>query len=268
MTRNYRFQNIARSRIATFDTFDVGLHRHHINALLEFDVTESRAKLRELRRTGTSVSFNAWLIRVIGIVMKKHPEAAAYLCSKKRLIIFDDINVSMIVEKKIGDFRVPIPLVIEKANEKSALEISQEIERAKKQVLDSDDIVLEKQSAFYQRLYYFLPGFLRRLFWKLLLRNPRAAFKSMGNVAVTSVGMIGRINGWFIHKSVHPVSFGVGSILKKPVVIDNEVKIREILNMTILVDHDVTDGAPMVRFLEDLTDFLESGKEASDQDIA
>jgi len=44
-------------------------------------------------------------------------------------------------------------------------------------------------------------------------------------------------------------------------VTDNEIKIREILNMTILVDHDVIDGAPMVRFLNDLTNYLETGKE-------
>jgi pyruvate/2-oxoglutarate dehydrogenase complex dihydrolipoamide acyltransferase (E2) component len=83
----------------------------------------------------------------------------------------------------------------------------------------------------------------------------------MGNVMITSVGMIGRINGWFIHTSVHPLSFGIGSILKKPVVIDNEIKIREILNMTILVDHDVIDGAQMVRFLKELTRQIESGEE-------
>jgi len=266
MTKNYRFQNIVRSRIATFDIFDVGLQKHHINAMLEFDVTESRAKLREMRRKGTSVSFNAWLIKVIGLVLRNHPEAAAYLYSKKRLIIFNDINVSMIVEKKTGDSRVPVPLVIEKVNEKSALEITQEIERAKNQVLSPDDIVLQKQTDSYQRLYYSLPGFVRRLFWRMLLKNPKAAYKTMGNVAVTSIGMIGRINGWFIHKSVHPVSFGIGSVLKKPVVIDNEIKIREILNMTILVDHDVIDGAPMVRLLEDLTDYLETGKEIYNTD--
>ena len=100
-----------------------------------------------------------------------------------------------------------------------------------------------------------------RLFWKVLLVNPKSAFRTMGNVGITSVGMMGKINGWFIHKSVHPISFGVGSVLKKPVVIDNEVKIREILNMTILVDHDVIDGAPMVRFLNDLTNCIETGEE-------
>ncbi len=261
MTTNYRFQKIIRSRIATFDIFDVGMRKHHISAMLEFDVTESRAKLRELRKKGINVSFNAWLLKIIGSVLEQHPEAAAYFYNKKKLIIFDDINISMIVEKLIGDVKVPMPLVIEKVNKKTALEITREIEKAKGLELNPDDIVLEKQSAAYQRLYYHMPGFLRRLFWKILLKSPKAAYRTMGNVSVTSIGMIGRINGWFVHKSVHPVSFGVGSVLKKPVVINNEVKIREILNMTILVDHDVIDGAPMVRLLDDLTNFIETGKE-------
>lgn len=261
MTTNYRFQKIIRSRIATFDIFDVGMRKHHISAMLEFDVTESRAKLRELRKKGINVSFNAWLLKIIGSVLEQHPEAAAYFYNKKKLIIFDDINISMIVEKLIGDVKVPMPLVIEKVNKKTALEITREIEKAKGLELNPDDIVLEKQSAAYQRLYYHMPGFLRRLFWKILLKSPKAAYRTMGNVSVTSIGMIGKINGWFLHKSVHPVSFGVGSVLKKPVVINNEVKIREILNMTILVDHDVIDGAPMVRLLDDLTNFIETGKE-------
>ena len=263
MTSSYRYEKIARSRIATFDVFAIGLLKHHISAMLEFDVTESRAKLRYLRKQGINVSFNAWIIKVVSSVLQKHPEASAYLYNKKKLIIFDDINISVIVEKKIGGVKVPIPLVIEKTNEKSALEISQEIEKAKSQELTGNDIVLRKQSTAYERFYYHLPGFLRRLFWILLLKNPKSAYKRMGNAVITSVGMIGKINGWFIHKSVHPISFGIGSVLMKPVVIDNEIKIREILNMTILVDHDVIDGAPMVRFLDDLINFIETGKETN-----
>ncbi|MGM0498153.1 MAG: 2-oxo acid dehydrogenase subunit E2 [Bacteroidota bacterium] len=37
------------------------------------------------------------------------------------------------------------------------------------------------------------------------------------------------------------------------------MKIREILNMTILIDHDVIDGAYMVRFLKELTRNIEMG---------
>ena len=78
---------------------------------------------------------------MIGSVLKEHPEAAAYFYNKKKIIIFNDINVSIIVEKKIGNSNVPIPLVIEKASEKSAEEITREIENAKNQELESNDIV-------------------------------------------------------------------------------------------------------------------------------
>ena len=94
-----------------------------------------------------------------------------------------------------------------------------------------------------------------------MLRSPKFAFSKMGNVSVTSVGMMGQINGWFIYKAVHPISFGIGSVLKKPMVVNDEVKIREILNATILIDHDVVDGAPMVRFLKDLTRNIENAEE-------
>ncbi len=261
MNTPYRYQNIPRSRIATFDTFAIGLSKHHVTALLEFDVTDSRKKLKELRKGGTNISFNAWLVKAIATALKKHPEAAAFLVSKKKLIIFDDINISMLVEKTLDGARVPIPMVIEQADKKSALEITQEIENAKSQELSGRDIVLQKRTSAYQNLYYHLPGFLRRAVWLMILKNPRFAYQKMGNAVVTSVGMMGRINGWFIPRSIHPVSFGVGSVLKKPRAVENEVKIRDILNMTVLIDHDVIDGAPMVRFLNDLTKAIESGEE-------
>jgi len=256
----FAYQNIPRSRIATFDISSIGASKHHVAALLEFDVTDSRSKLKDLRKSGVNISFNAWLIKVISVVLQKHPEASAFLVSKKKLIIFNDINVSMIVEKTIGQAKVPIPMVIEKADKKSALEITQEIENAKDQELSGRDIVLKKRTAAYENLYYHLPGFLRRAVWRMILKNPKFAYKKMGNAVVTSLGMMGRINGWFIPKSIHPVSFGVGSVLKKPVVVENEIKIRDILNMTILIDHDVIDGAPMVRFLNDLTKAIENGE--------
>ena len=260
MNKNYVFKKIPQSRIATFDIFSVGLLKHHVSALLEFDVTESRTKLRELRKSGIPISFNAWIIKVIGSILQNHPEASAYIYNKKKLIFFNDINISILVEKRIGDNKVPIPVVIEKTNLKNALEIANEIENAKNQELSDGDIVINKQTNFSERLYYHMPGFIRRAVWKIMLNNPKIVYKKMGNAVITSVGMMGKINGWFIQKSVHPISFGIGSIIKKAVVIENDIKIREILNITILIDHDVVDGAPMVRFLNDLTKSIESGE--------
>lgn len=260
MTLPYYYIRVPSSRIASMDVYAVGLQKHHVDALLEFDVTEIRAKLRNLRKSGLRISFNGWLIKVISEVLQKHPEAAAFLYNKRKLICFRDINISILVEKQVHQNRVPIPLVIEKTNEKSAIEISNEIESARNQDISDKSIVLAKGTSFSERLYYLLPACMRRTVWKLMLRNPQFAYKKMGNCVVTSVGMMGKINGWFIHKSVHPISFGVGSVIRKPVVLDNEIKIREMLNMTILADHDVIDGAPMVRFLNDLTTYIENGE--------
>jgi len=259
MENPYTFRKIPRTRVATFDIYGIGVKKHHVSAILEFDVTDSRRKLQEKRRSGENISFNAWLIKTISMVVSQHKEAAAYLYSNKKLIVFDDVNVSVLVEKALGDQKIPIPLVIEKADKKSALEINSEILEAQEHVLSENDIVLSKKSARVENLYYHLPGFLRRAIWSIMLNNPKITFKKMGNVVITSVGMMGKINGWFIHRSIHPLSFGVGSILKKPVVINGEIKARDILNMTILCDHDVLDGAPMVRFLQDLTHHIETG---------
>lgn len=258
---SYSFHPIPRSRIATFDVFAMGRLKHHVAAMVEFDVTVAREKMNELKTSGVRVSFTAWLVRVIARVLSNHKEAAAFIYSKKKLMVFDDVNISVLVEKTIGGQKVPMPLVIEKAHEKSALEITAEIERAKGQTLAAGDVVLNKRSTLFENLYYHLPGFVRRAVWGRMLGNPAFAFSKMGNAVVTSVGMMGRIRGWFIHASVHPLSFGIGSIVKKPVVVDDRIVVREILNMTVLIDHDVIDGAPMVRFLNDLAEAVEGGEE-------
>ena len=258
MTQQFQYHDIPPSRIATFDIFSIGLKKHHVSALLEFDVTDTRQKLRKLKRSGQKISLNAWIIKAISKALDQYPEAAAFFYSKRKLIMFTDINISVMVEKELDEKRVPIPLVIEKTNQKSAAEITAEIEAAKNQSLAEGDIVLNKPSQKYERLYYRLPRFLRLAVWKFMLRNPKIAYKNMGNAVVTSLGMMGKLNGWFIHKSIHPVSFGVGAIIKKPVVVNDEIKIREILHMTILIDHDVIDGAPIVRFLKCLAGFIEN----------
>jgi hypothetical protein len=114
-----------------------------------------------------------------------------------------------------------------------------------------------------------LPKFVRHLLvWRRLTKNPFFAKKTMGTVVVTSVGSVGQDNGygWAIPISIHPVVFALGNIARKPGVVGEEIKIREYLSMTILFDHDVTDGAPMVRFIQRLKELLEQSYGLNEQD--
>jgi len=256
----YKIQKFPKSRIATIDICGIGKRKHHVIGLIEFDVSESRKKIREYNKNSSNkISFIAWIISVISYTIKKYETSSSYLKGKNTLMIFEDINVSVIVEKDINGHKVPIPLLIEKANEISIEAISMQINEAKNKKLSNNDIVLQKKTNRLERIYYFFPGFIRRYAWKYLLRHPSLAFKKMGNVAITSIGMMGQIKGWFIPISVHPICFGLSSVIKKPIVIEDRIEIREILNMSVLLNHDVIDGAPMARFISDLSKNIEKG---------
>lgn len=259
---------IPPSRIASIDVYSAGTRRHHVSALLELDVTESRMKLRQMKRSGIQGSFTGWIIKEIADTIRDHPEAAAFLAGRKSVVTFQDINVSTMVEKEVEGERVPLAMVIEKAGEKSIAEITGEIEKARKQEVSRNEWVLGRPPGFYMALYARLPGFVRRAIWNWMQRHPRVAYRQMGNVMVTSLSMLGKIHGWFIHKTVHPISFGIGAVIRKPWVIRNEVVIREILQMTVLLDHDVIDGAPMVRFINALAGRIEAGRGISNEPAA
>lgn len=257
----YKVQKFPKSRIATNDVCSIGLQKHHITALIEIDVSESREKIKQYKKKNNKISFTAWLIKVISKTIKDYENVTAYLKGKRKVIIFNDINVSIAVEKDLNGHKIPIPLIIEKANERSIESITKQINDARDQNLTDNDIVLQNKSNRLERFYYILPGFIRRFFWRYLIRHPHFAFGKMGNIAITSIGMMGKANGWFIPISVHPICFGIGKIAKKPIVVNDKIEIRKILNITVLLDHDVIDGAQMARFISNLSDNIEKGIE-------
>lgn len=258
--RDYQIQHFHFTRLASIDVFETGRKRHHITGLLELDVTESRRKLKALNMgQSVKVSFNGWLTGVISGTIKQHGAVASYLAGKNKRMIFNDVNISFLVEKEIGDSRVPIPLLINRASQESLQAISSRINMAKSGELHANELVLMQKTSCAEKVYFCLPGFIRRFFWVWLMKHPRLAFKKMGNVAITAVGTMGKIHGWFIPISIHPLCFGIGSVIKKPVVVDDQIVIREMLQMSVLIDHDVVDGADMVRFLSALSRNIEHG---------
>jgi pyruvate/2-oxoglutarate dehydrogenase complex dihydrolipoamide acyltransferase (E2) component len=251
------------SRLGTIDLGRIGRTKHHIAALLEIDVTEARRRLRLLRKdSGDPLSFTAWLIRTIGAAIAAHKEVHALLhAGGRKLIVYDDIDVATVVEKKVEGRLVPLPVVIAAAHRKPISEIDREIAAAKaRPVVDEADHVLTKSlSTAQMKLYYLLPSFLRVAVLRGILSRPSLRKRLMGTVMLSSVGTVRAVPGWFIHKSYHNLSFGVGSVIKKPWIVDGRIAPREVLNLTILLDHDVVDGAPMARFVAHLVHLLETG---------
>lgn len=257
----YKTETFPISRISTIDIGAAGLKKHHIKALIELDVTEARKMIHEKKKLSEKISFNSWLIKCISHAVGEFPQIHGVRKGKRNVVVFDDIDISVMIEREINGKKVPLPYVIRKANEKSISDIYDEIRNGQDQLIngEGDNVLGEKKNDFLMKFYYSMPGFIRRTIWKSILRNPFSIKQNMGTVMITSVGMIGKINGWVIPVSVHPLCFAIGSIVKKPGVIDDRIEIREYLYVTVLVDHDIVDGAPAVRALSKLTKLVESG---------
>lgn len=258
----YVIKEFPSSRQSTFDVGYIGVRNHHMKALLELDVTFARERIKNYRNEKKEeLSFTVWIIKCISQAIAENKSVHAIRKGKNKLVIFDDIDISVIVEKEINGEKVPLPVVIRKVNKKKLSDIQLEIKSAKEQqVMSEKDYVLgENQFKWAMSLFVALPQFIRLPIWKLILKNPFLMKKTAGTAVVTSVSMIGNVRGWVIPVTIHPICFALGSIVKKPGIFEGEIAIREYLYLTVLINHDVIDGAPAARFVSRLTSLVESG---------
>ncbi|MBL7994569.1 2-oxo acid dehydrogenase subunit E2 [bacterium] len=258
---SFRVDTFPSSRIATIDIGSTGLKKHHIKALIELDVTEARKTIGEKKKLSEKISFNSWMIKCVSQVIAEFPQIHGIRKGRTKVVIFDDVDISIMIEREIEGEKVPLPYVIRKTNEKSISEIYNEIRNAQaQQIKDEGDYILgERKNNILMKVYYSMPGFIRRLVWHNITHNPFLTKQSMGTVIISSVGMMGNVKGWVVPVSVHPICFALSTIERKPGVVDDRIEIREYLYITALVDHDVIDGAPAVRALSRLTELVETG---------
>jgi pyruvate/2-oxoglutarate dehydrogenase complex dihydrolipoamide acyltransferase (E2) component len=91
-------------------------------------------------------------------------------------------------------------------------------------------------------------------------RDPAALVAMSGTTFISAVGMFAKGHaGWGVSATPHSLSLFAGGIVRKPAIVGDEVKPREILDLTVLFDHDVIDGAPATRFVRRLVELIESG---------
>lgn len=265
----YEERRFPEFRYPTLDTLDLGIKKHHIPLLFEVDVSEARAYMREFKaRTGERLSFTGWVMRCIGQAVSEHKHIQAMRRGRRGLILFDDVDISVVVERSVGHSdnsseTLPVPYVVRRANKKTVKEINDEIRAAQKELLEAGEVQLgARRNVYLTKAFTLMPRFVRNLLvWRRLTEDPFFAKKTMGTVVVTSMGSTGKYSGygWAIPIGIHPVVFALGSIATKPGVVGNEITIREYLSMSVLFDHDVTDGAPVFRFIQRLNELLEGG---------
>ena len=229
----------------------LGREKHLVHGLFEMDVTEARRAIHEYRsRTGEGLSFMAFVVACVGRAVERHKSIQACRTWVEKLVLFDEVDVNTMFEVEVDGQKIIRPHILRAVNKKSPRDLHAEIRAFQ------ENHAQGREGKFIE-WFVLLPAFLRRLFLRIMFRNPHWLKEMNGTVALTSVGMFGTGGGWGLPVSNHTLQITLGGIARRPVLVDSQLENRQVLCVTISFDHDIVDGAPAARFAQTLKELIE-----------
>lgn len=170
--------------------------------------------------TGKKVSYNAFFIKIVATVLRRHPRINASV-DGDNIKVWKDINIGFAMEK---DEYLIVP-VVRAPDKKGLLEIEDEIanliDRARKGQLSPDEL-------------------------------------SGGTFTITNLGFAGIDHFTPIIRPPESAILGIGRIIDRAVVRDGKIVAEKRIGLSLTFDHRIIDGAPASRFLKDISSLIEN----------
>jgi pyruvate dehydrogenase E2 component (dihydrolipoamide acetyltransferase) len=190
----------------------------------EVDAT-SLVELRELfgeklQEQGVKLTYTDLIVKIIANVLREHPRLNATL-TDEGIHMLGDINIGVAVALEDG---LVVP-VVRNADKIGLASISEQI----------------KNLAEKARNNQLTPGELQG-----------------GTFTLTNLGNFGVDAFTPIINPPECAILGVGRILKKPIVHNDEIAIRNMLTLSLTFDHRVVDGAPAAQFLQTVSQYIQN----------
>lgn len=185
---------------------------------IKVDITAMKQFREEIKETA-KISYNDILVKVLSRILLEFPLLNSSV-EENDIIIRNYVNVGVAVALPEG-LLVP---VVKYANVKGLKEISEEIktmaEKAKNNELSPDEL-------------------------------------TGGTFTISNLGMYGIESFAPIVNQPEVAILGVNSIREEAVVVNGELKIKPMMNLSLTADHRVVDGAVAAEFLAKLKDYIE-----------
>ena len=231
---------------------------------VDVDAGEVLDFIREAReKTDTKLSVTHMVGKALAHALNENPDLNIRLY-RSNFIQRDTIDVFFIVSMGAGSELSGVK--VERANEKSVVEIARELSERAGRVRNEEDVEFGKTKQMLSRTPLWLLGpALRFSAWLAQDRNldlkkyglPRQAF---GSVMVTSVGMFGIQHAYAPLSPYYRVPFLVlvGEIADRATVVDGQVVARPMFTVTGTLDHRYLDGYHASRLMHSMREYLDN----------
>jgi pyruvate/2-oxoglutarate dehydrogenase complex dihydrolipoamide acyltransferase (E2) component len=218
--------------------------------LVDVDVTTAN---RLLASHDPPSSMTAFVVASVARAVAARPEVHVYRNWRGQLVTHRYVDVATMVEISTPQGPFAIPHVLRDADVRGVPELTAELHRVKREPSASfSGRWLDRFGPSATRI----PGAAAAMY--AVMARSVAARQRFGTVAVTAVGMFAGGGGFGITPlSVMSVEVIVGGMSRRPRAVGGEVAIRDVLDLTLAIDHNVVDGAPAARFSAELRELLE-----------
>lgn len=296
--RSYYFD--IQRRVVANKTLEGWRSAPHACILVELDVTNLLYFVHELKQsqefTDTRVTINTVLLKVIAEGLKRSPEMNAHVEYNRgtavgRVTLHDAINVA--IPFRMADGRMMSP-VLEDIGSKSLREVCEAMDALRRRVGNTDLDILLYEAGLHDTLRRLARGqfwVLRRLFANLVgkSRLPHIPWKARrkyaaipesdritpanltsATVLVTNVGSV--VSGMNITVEMlelippQTAAIALGPIARKPWAVygddgEETVALRDILPLTLCIDHRVMDLEHIRGFLDRVWELCQAPRE-------
>lgn len=237
------------------DILAEGRRKNIVHLLFEADATAIRAQIaRHQAQSGETISLTSYISKVLADTVAAEPHMHAVLHSRRELIIFDDVDLSILIEREIEGTWLPVPYIVRAANQKTLAALDKELKLAKSAPLNASGPLSALETQFFA-----LPRFARKIIWHFIRRDAHLFREVVGTVGVTSMGM--HATGRTVAVPITPMTLTlcIGAIGSQAIIVDGLATERQVIQLNLSADHDIIDGVPLMRFAEALKQTLQCG---------
>ena len=238
-----------------------GRRKMPMYGLVDVDITTAN---RLLAGHDPPWSLTAFVVASVARAAAAHPAVHAYRNWRGQQVTHEHVDVGTMVEVTTPQGPFAIPHLLRDADIREVPDLTAELRRVKRDpAASSSGKWLERAGPAATRI----PGVIPALY--AVMARSVAARQRIGTVAVTAVGMFAGGGGFGITSlTLFSLEVIVGGVSQRPRVIDGQVTVRDILDLTVVIDHNVVDGAPAARFAAEFRELLESAAVIAPSGIA
>jgi pyruvate dehydrogenase E2 component (dihydrolipoamide acetyltransferase) len=195
-----------------------------VGLTLEADVAALIEWREGLEAEGTKVSYNVLLAKLVAVALREFPYMNAQLVDDQAILEVDDVNIGIAVDAERG---LLVPVL-------------DQVDKKEVTALQDEYAALTERASSGKSTLADLEG---------------------GTFTITNLGSLEIEQFMPVINVPECAILGVGAIVKKPVVVNEQIEIRPVMSLTLAFDHRLVDGAPAAKFLQRVKHLVESPPE-------